>query len=174
MLLNLSGAHAPFFTRNIVILTDSSGRTGVGEVPGGEKIRQTLEDAAPLVVGQPLPRIDLGALDPGLGEGGHVGQHRRALVAGHGQGVQLAGADLLEHRVHVLEGIGHLAAEQVGDGGGSALVRNVQAFGAGLLPEHLGRQVVRGTVARAGEGDRARAGLEFGDDVSHAAGLFPL
>lgn len=37
MLLNLSGAHSPFFTRNIVILTDSSGNQGVGEVPGGEK-----------------------------------------------------------------------------------------------------------------------------------------
>jgi glucarate dehydratase len=54
MLLNLSGAHGPFFTRNILILTDSAGRTGVGEVPGGEKIRQTLEDAAPLVVGKPV------------------------------------------------------------------------------------------------------------------------
>ncbi len=52
MLLNLSGAHGPFFTRNIVILTDSSGHTGVGEVPGGEKIRQTLEDARPLIEGQ--------------------------------------------------------------------------------------------------------------------------
>src|SRR5512137_1390441 len=56
MLLNLSGAHGPFFTRNLLILIDSAGRTGVGEVPGGEKIRQTLEDAAPLVVGQPLGR----------------------------------------------------------------------------------------------------------------------
>jgi len=37
MLLNLSGAHAPFFTRNIVIVTDSAGHTGLGEVPGGEK-----------------------------------------------------------------------------------------------------------------------------------------
>ena len=54
MLLNLSGAHSPFFTRNLLILTDSVGRTGVGEVPGGEKIRQTLEDARGLVVGQPL------------------------------------------------------------------------------------------------------------------------
>ena len=45
MLLNLSGAHGPFFTRNLVILTDNAGHTGVGEVPGGEKIRQTLEDA---------------------------------------------------------------------------------------------------------------------------------
>ena len=54
MLLNLSGAHGPFFTRNLLILTDSAGRRGVGEVPGGEKIRQTLEDAATLVVGQPI------------------------------------------------------------------------------------------------------------------------
>jgi glucarate dehydratase len=54
MLLNLSGAHAPFFTRNLVILHDSSGHTGVGEVPGGEKIRQTLEDAAPIVEGRPI------------------------------------------------------------------------------------------------------------------------
>ncbi len=54
MLLNLSGAHGPFFTRNLLILTDSAGRTGVGEVPGGEKIRQTLEDVRVLVVGQPL------------------------------------------------------------------------------------------------------------------------
>jgi glucarate dehydratase len=57
MLLNLSGAHGPFFTRNLVVLTDSAGRTGVGEVPGGEKIRQTLEDAAPLVVGQGLGQV---------------------------------------------------------------------------------------------------------------------
>ncbi|MDP2017316.1 glucarate dehydratase [Hydrogenophaga sp.] len=54
MLLNLSGAHAPFFTRNLLLLTDSAGHTGVGEVPGGEKIRQTLEDAAALVVGQSI------------------------------------------------------------------------------------------------------------------------
>ncbi|MDP1954971.1 MAG: glucarate dehydratase [Polaromonas sp.] len=54
MLLNLSGAHGPFFTRNLLMLTDSAGRTGVGEVPGGEKIRQTLEDARALVVGQPV------------------------------------------------------------------------------------------------------------------------
>ena len=45
MLLNLSGAHGPLFTRNIVILRDNAGHTGVGEVPGGERIRQTLEEA---------------------------------------------------------------------------------------------------------------------------------
>src|ERR1700755_138842 len=51
MLLNLSGAHGPFFTRNLVILTDNAGHTGVGEVAGGEKSRQTLEDTRELVVG---------------------------------------------------------------------------------------------------------------------------
>src|SRR2546430_16973448 len=54
MLMNLSGAHGPCFTRNIVILKDSAGNTGVGEVPGGDKIRQTLEDARQLVVGQSI------------------------------------------------------------------------------------------------------------------------
>src|SRR6187549_2472781 len=54
MLMNLSGAHGPFFTRNIVILRDSAGHTGVGEVPGGDKIRQTLEDARELVVGRSI------------------------------------------------------------------------------------------------------------------------
>jgi glucarate dehydratase len=54
MLLNLSGAHGPYFTRNIVILTDSAGNTGLGEVPGGEPIRKTLEDARALVIGQPI------------------------------------------------------------------------------------------------------------------------
>jgi glucarate dehydratase len=54
MLLNLSGAHGPLFTRNLVILEDSAGNTGMGEVPGGEAIRQTLEDARPLVLNQPI------------------------------------------------------------------------------------------------------------------------
>ena len=51
MELNLSGAHAPYFTRNIVILTDSNGVEGVGEVPGGEKITKALKDIEHLVVG---------------------------------------------------------------------------------------------------------------------------
>lgn len=54
MLLNLSGAHGPYFTRNIVILEDSAGNRGVGEVPGGEGIRRTLDDARELVVGQTI------------------------------------------------------------------------------------------------------------------------
>ena len=52
MLMNLSGAHAPYFTRNIVLIHDSTGHTGVGEVPGGEGIRQALEDSKALLIGQ--------------------------------------------------------------------------------------------------------------------------
>lgn len=52
MLLNLSGAHGPYFTRNIVILKADNGDIGLGEVPGGEKIRETLEAAKELVVGR--------------------------------------------------------------------------------------------------------------------------
>lgn len=54
MLLNLSGAHGPYFTRNVVILEDSSGNLGVGEVPGGQKITDTLEKAKDLVVGRSI------------------------------------------------------------------------------------------------------------------------
>ena len=54
MLLNLSGAHGPFFTRNVVLLRDSAGHTGIGEVPGGEAIRKTLEDARAFVAGQSI------------------------------------------------------------------------------------------------------------------------
>ncbi len=54
MLLNLSGAHGPYFTRNLAIMTDSDGRIGVGEAPGGEKIRRTLLDASDLVLGSSI------------------------------------------------------------------------------------------------------------------------
>jgi len=57
MLMNLSGAHSPFFTRNLLVLADSAGRTGIGEVPGGEKIRATLADAAEIVVGQSVGNV---------------------------------------------------------------------------------------------------------------------
>ncbi|MFE1951673.1 glucarate dehydratase [Streptomyces sp. NPDC059524] len=70
MLLNLSGAHAPYFTRNLVILTDSDGRTGVGEVPGGEAIRGTLDEARDLVVGRPVgdPQAVLRAIRERFGD----------------------------------------------------------------------------------------------------------
>jgi len=58
MLLNIGGAHGAYFTRNIVVLTDSGGHTGVGEAPGGETIYQTLLDAVPQVKGREVARMN--------------------------------------------------------------------------------------------------------------------
>ncbi|KGT93289.1 glucarate dehydratase [Erwinia typographi] len=93
MLLNLSGAHAPFFTRNIVIIKDNSGHTGVGEVPGGEKIRKTLEEAASLIIGH------------GLGEYKNLLSHVRQTFADRdaaGRGNQTFD---LRTTIHVVTGI---------------------------------------------------------------------
>src|SRR6266568_9611124 len=79
MLLNLSGAHGPCFTRNIVILTDTAGRVGIGEAPGGERILQTLLDARSLVIDS-----GLGAWNNTLTE---VGSRFGGLDAG-GRGLQ--------------------------------------------------------------------------------------
>lgn len=58
MLMNLSGAHAPFFTRNLLVLEDSAGHVGVAEIPGGESIRKTLEQAGQMLVGQPVAKYN--------------------------------------------------------------------------------------------------------------------
>src|SRR5436305_6433037 len=58
MLLNLSGAHGPFFTRNVLIVKDNAGHIGVGEVPGGERIRATIEDAKLFLLGQSICRFN--------------------------------------------------------------------------------------------------------------------
>ncbi len=52
MEMTLSGAHAPYFTRNIVILKDNSGHTGIGEIHGGEYTCECLTSYIPLVIGQ--------------------------------------------------------------------------------------------------------------------------
>lgn len=56
MLMTLSGAHAPYFTRNIVILKDSSGNTGIGEIHGGDYTCESLRSCIPLVVGKEIGR----------------------------------------------------------------------------------------------------------------------
>ncbi|GED94148.1 hypothetical protein LBSP_07080 [Lentilactobacillus buchneri subsp. silagei] len=54
MLLTLSGAHAPLFTRNIIILHDDAGHEGIGEIHGGDAISKMLESYQDIVVGQAL------------------------------------------------------------------------------------------------------------------------
>ncbi|WP_156743268.1 enolase C-terminal domain-like protein [Occultella aeris] len=101
MLLNLSGAHGPYFTRNIVVLTDSDGRTGVGEVPGGQQITRVLEDSVGLVVGRPVARYhsvlrDIRARFAQLDAGGRGAQTFDLRVAVHAvTAVEAALLDLL-------------------------------------------------------------------------------
>jgi glucarate dehydratase len=94
MLLNLSGAHAPFFTRNVVILRDNAGHTGVSEVPGGEAIRQTLEDARAFVLGQPI-----GAYNKSL----NAARQRFADRDAGGRGLQTFDQRVAIHAVTALE-----------------------------------------------------------------------
>ena len=54
MLMTLSGAHAPVFTRNIVILTDSMGHEGIGEIHGGDYALSFLKNLIPLVEGRQI------------------------------------------------------------------------------------------------------------------------
>jgi len=94
MLLNLSGAHSPFFTRNIVILKDNAGHTGVGEVPGGERIRKILEDAKPILLNKPI-----GSYNNILNE---VRQRFRDVDSG-GRGLQTFDLRVMIHAVTALE-----------------------------------------------------------------------
>ncbi|MHB0775369.1 enolase C-terminal domain-like protein [Halomonas sp. WWR20] len=57
MLLNIGGAHSPYFTRNLILLEDSAGNVGIGEAPGGETIQTSLEQARPLIMGQPIGKL---------------------------------------------------------------------------------------------------------------------
>jgi glucarate dehydratase len=116
MLLNLSGAHAPFFTRNVVLVTDSAGRTGLGEVPGGEAIRRTILEAAPLVEGRPIGDRrtileEMHAAFGGRDAGGRGAQTFDLRVAIHAvTGLESALLDLLG------QAVGRPVAALLGDG----------------------------------------------------------
>jgi glucarate dehydratase len=94
MLLNLSGAHGPFFTRNVVVVTDSAGNEGLGEVPGGEPIRRTIEAAGAELIGQPIARY------PSLLR--KIAEHYADLDTG-GRGVQTFDQRVAIHAVTALE-----------------------------------------------------------------------
>ena len=54
MLMTLSGAHAPFFTRNLVILKDSANHMGIGEIHGGDFTCESLKALIPFIVGKEI------------------------------------------------------------------------------------------------------------------------
>jgi glucarate dehydratase len=82
------------FVRNLVVLQDNAGRTGVGETPGGEAVRRTLEAAAELVIGRRL-----GELNDILA----VVRDRFAELDSAGRGVQTFDQRVMVHAVTALE-----------------------------------------------------------------------
>lgn len=92
MLLTLSGAHAPFFTRNLVVLTDNSGHTGVGEIHGGTYTQAQLESFIPLVAGR-----EIGAYRSVIGE---LEKISSAPHGDGGEGLQRLNISNLKYVVH--------------------------------------------------------------------------
>lgn len=141
MLLNLSGAHGPYFTRNVVILRDSAGHTGLGEVPGGEGIRRTLEEARPMVVGRAIggQRAVLESI-----------RERFADRDAGGRGVQTYDRRTTIHAVTAVE---------------SALLDLIGRLRGVPVASLLGEGIQRASVAVLGYlfyiGDRGRTGLPY-------------
>ena len=116
MLLNLSGAHGPFFTRTVVVVTDSAGRVGVGEAPGGEPIRRTAEAAGEHLIGRSIARFGRALREIGAGY---------AVLDQRGRGPQTFDQRIAVHAVTALEcalldllgqHLGVPVAELLGDG----------------------------------------------------------
>lgn len=141
MLLNLSGAHAPYFTRNLVILTDSEGRTGVGEVPGGEAIRTTLEDARALIVGR-----SIGGYHAILGE-------MRSTFAGRDAGGRGAQTFDLRIAVHAVTAVESALLDLLG--------QHLDVPVAALLGDGQQRQRVQALGYQFFVGDRNRTDLPY-------------
>jgi glucarate dehydratase len=144
MLLNLSGAHGPFFTRNIVIIKDSAGNTGLGEVPGGEKIRQTLEDARPLVVGKTL------------GESNNVLNAMRKAFADRDTGGRGLQTFDLRTTIHALTAVESALLDLLGQ------FMNVPV--AALLGEGMQREAVEILGYLFYVGNRAKTNLDYRSD----------
>ena len=141
MLLNLSGAHGPYFTRNLVVLEDNSGHTGVGEVPGGEAIRRTLEDAKPLVIGQPVATVN------------QILQHVRQRFADRDAGGRGQQTFDLRTTIHVVTAIEAALLDLLGQSLGLPV--------AALLGEGQQRSEVRTLGYLFYVGDRTRTDLPY-------------
>ena len=150
MLLNLSGAHGPFFTRNLVILTDSEGNAGVGEVPGGEPIRRTLEDARTIVTGR------------GLGDHHAVLNDMRRAFADRDAGGRGAQTFDLRVAVHAVTAVESAMLDLLGQHLGVPV--------AALLGEGQQRDRVQALGYLFFVGDRTKTDLAYRSAPAHATG----
>ncbi|WP_462271524.1 enolase C-terminal domain-like protein [Ligilactobacillus agilis] len=92
MLLTLSGAHYPYFTRNIVIISDDSGNKGIAEIHGGDPIKEQLEAYKPFILGRPISEYRSILND--------IKKHLGYLNKNKGQGIQELDISNLQYVVH--------------------------------------------------------------------------
>ena len=154
MLLNLSGAHGPFFTRNLLILTDSAGRSGVGEVPGGEKIADTLREATALVVGQQVGNVQA------------VLNSMRTLFAGRDAGGRGLQTFDLRTTIHALTAVESALLDLLG--------QHLNLPVAALLGEGQQRSAVEMLGYLFFIGDRNKADLPYRDESGAGEDWFRL
>src|ERR1043165_9496808 len=127
---------------------------GVGEDAVG--VGAELEDEVPWGGGggeEAEPAEGFVAGDAGLVDGGGVGEGFGAPVAGGGEGVELAGRYVLDHRLRRGEEEVDLSGEEVGDGLAGALVGDMQQVDPGHGLEELGGEVRGGAGAGGAEGE---------------------
>jgi glucarate dehydratase len=158
LLLSLSGAHGPFFTRNIVILTDSSGNTGLGEVHGSEHILAALKSYIPHVVGKPVgdyKRIlnSLTGIDPGRSADG-------------GEGLQELDLSQLRFVVHAEIAVESALLDLLG--------QYLQVPTAALLGDGLQRDRVLMLGYLFFIGDKNKTGLPYIDEESSTVPWFKI
>ncbi len=148
MLLNLSGAHGPFFTRNIVILTDENGNEGLGEVPGGEKITEKIKECEDLIIGR------------GIGEYKNIINDIRVRYENYDDGGR--GDQTFDQRtiIHVITAIETPLLDLLG--------QHLEVPVASLLGDGQMRESVKFLGYLFFVGDRKKTDLEyiFGDDDS--------
>ncbi|HHL4082441.1 enolase C-terminal domain-like protein [Burkholderia sola] len=170
MLLNLCGAHAPYFTRNLVILDDSSGHMGVGEVPGGEGIRQALERMTDLVVGQSIGRYQatLNAVRAALsGAGAGAGRTIRHEVTSAGEAAVLRQPHEINLRLdNVITAIEAALLDLLG--------QHLDVPVAALLGEGQQRDAVPMLAYLFYLGDRRRTDLPYRDNAHASDAWFRL
>ena len=103
----------------------------------------------------------------GLRHGRHVWQRLRALGAGHGEADDVAAFHLADLDRHGVEHGVDVAAEQIGERSGGALVRHVDDGDTRAQPQQFGGEIKRAAGAAAGaEGELAGVRLAVGDEIA--------
>ncbi|GGB78594.1 glucarate dehydratase [Marinobacterium zhoushanense] len=116
-LLNLSGGHAPWFIRTVVVLEDNDGNIGLGEIPATTSIINTLEKCRELVEGQSVGR--------------YKAIISRVREATSGQSDDVRGNQTFDLRtaVHVITGIESALLDLAGQNMGLPVVELLGQFG---------------------------------------------